>query len=209
MKIAASFLSSKKIARDLEKLNLTDVDYIHVDVMDGKFVSQKSLSFKELKNIYHYTSKRLDIHLMVLKPQKLIKKFASLNTEYITFHIELQEDILSLIDLVHRYGIKCGLAINPSTDLEMIYPYLDKIDLVTIMSVNPGMGGQEFILETAVKVVKLKERITSEKLATKIMVDGGINLATKDYVGDADILVSGSYIISSDNFQEAITSLRK
>lgn len=209
MKIAASFLSSKKIARDLEKLNLTDVDYIHVDVMDGKFVSQKSLSFKELKNIYHYTSKRLDIHLMVLKPQKLIKKFASLNTEYITFHIELQEDILSLINLVHRYGIKCGLAINPSTDLEMIYPYLDKIDLVTIMSVNPGMGGQEFILETAVKVVKLKERITSEKLATKIMVDGGINLATKDYVGDADILVSGSYIISSDNFQEAITSLRK
>ena len=91
----------------------------------------------------------------------------------------------------------------------MVYPYLDQIDLVLVMSVIPGMGGQEFLLETAPKVVRLKEKIHSEKLNVKIMVDGGINLETKEYVKDADILVSGSYVISSDQFQEAITNLRK
>ncbi len=207
-KIAVSFLSSSHIARDLEKLNLTDVDYIHVDFMDGKFVPQKTLPFKELKNIYKYTSKRLDVHLMVKDPKKFIKKFATLNTEFITFHLEVDKNIEELIDLVHRYGIKCGLAINPETDLEELEPYLDKIDLVMVMSVHPGKGGQSFILETALKVVQLKEMITNKKLKVKIEVDGGINLETKEYVKDADILAAGSYIIHSPNFQEAITQLR-
>lgn len=209
MKIAASFLSSKHIARDLEKLNVTDVDYIHVDVMDGKFVKQKSLPFKELKNIYKYTSKRLDVHLMVRDPKKEIKHFATLNTEYISFHVEVQQDIFSLIDLVHRYGIKCGLAISPNTDIEMLYPYLDRIDLIILMSVEPGQGGQEFLLETTVRLEQLRQKLFEEHLDTKIMIDGGINLQTKEYVKDADILVSGSYIIHSDQFQEAITNLRK
>ncbi len=207
-KISVSFLSSPHIARDLEKLNLTDVDFIHVDFMDGKFVRQKSLPFKELKNIYRYTSKRLDVHLMVNKPKKFIKKFATLNTAYITFHVESLENIDELIDLVHGYGIKCGLALNPDTEIDSLDPYLDKLDLVLVMSVFPGKGGQEFILDTALKVVQLKDKIEKLKLDTIIEVDGGINLETKDYVSDASILVSGSYVIQSDQFQEAITSLR-
>ncbi|MEG1494951.1 MAG: ribulose-phosphate 3-epimerase [Bacilli bacterium] len=209
MKISASFLSSNQISKDLEKLNVTDVDYIHVDVMDGKFVNNKSLAIKELKNIYKYTSKRLDVHLMVIDPIKAIKEFAKLNTEYITFHVELEKDILSLISLVHKYGIKCGLAISPNTDIEMIFPYLEQLDLVVLMSVVPGESGQEFILETTVKLAKLKEKIEENNLDIKIMIDGGINLETKDYVKEADILVSGSCILKSDNYQEVITDLRK
>lgn len=209
MKISASFLSSRQIGKDLERLNVTDIDYIHVDVMDGKFVKGKFLSMKELKKIYLYTTKRLDVHLMVKKPIKWVKEFALLNTEYITFHIELQKEIDSCIDLVHRYGIKCGLAISPTTPLEVLDPYLEKIELVTVMSVHPGRGGQEFLLETPARVYQLKEHIKELGLSVKVAVDGGINLETKNYVEDADILVSGSYIINSDNFQEAITNLRK
>ncbi len=207
-KIAATFLSSKHIAKDLVKLNVTDVDYIHVDFMDGKFVKNKTLPFKELKNIYRYTSKRLDVHLMVMDPKKYIKKFATLNTEYISFHVEVGDKIEEAIKLVHRYGIKCGLAINPSTPLEVLDPYLDKIDLVLLMSVEPGRGGQEFIFDTVDRLKELKKTIKSKKLPIKIEVDGGINLETKEYVKDADILASGSYIIYSESFQDAITQLR-
>lgn len=209
MKISASFLSSNYIARDLEKLNVTDIDYIHVDIMDGKFVRKKSLSLKDVKKIYLYTTKRLDVHLMVKKPLKWIKELALLNTEYITFHVELQKEIDTYIDLVHQYGIKCGLAISPNTPLETLDPYLEKIDLVVVMSVEPGKGGQQFLLETPARVYQLKEKIKELNLPVKVAVDGGINLETKDYVADADILVSGSYIINSDNYQEAITNLRK
>ncbi len=208
MKISASFLSSHYISRDLEKLNVTDIDYIHVDVMDGKFVRQKSLPFKELKNIYKYTSKRLDVHLMEKDPRKDIRNFALLNCEFITIPIEIDVPLFDYIDLIHRYGIKAGLAISPHTDIEKVYPYLEKIDLVLVMAVEPGMGGQEFMLETTVKLAKLKQKIEEEKLKVLISVDGGINLETKDYVKDVDILVSGSCIIHSDNFQETITKLR-
>lgn len=208
MKISASFLSSNYISRDLEKLNVTDIDYIHVDVMDGKFVRQKSLPFKELKNIYKYTSKRLDVHLMEKDPRKDIRNFALLNCEFITIPIEIDVPLFDYIDLIHRYGIKAGLAISPHTDIEKVYPYLEKIDLVLVMAVEPGMGGQEFMLETTVKLAKLKQKIEEEKLKVLISVDGGINLETKDYVKDVDILVSGSCIIHSDNFQETITKLR-
>ncbi len=207
-KIAATFLSSKHIAKDLVKLNVTDVDYIHVDFMDGKFVKNKTLPFKELKNIYRYTSKRLDVHLMVMDPKKYIKKFATLNTEYISFHVEVGDKVEDAIKLVHRYGIKCGLAINPSTPLEALDPYLDKIDLVLLMSVEPGRGGQEFIFDTVDRLKELKKTIKSKKLPIKIEVDGGINLETKEYVKEADILASGSYIIYSESFQDAITQLR-
>ena len=208
MKISASFLSSHYISRDLEKLNVTDIDYIHVDVMDGKFVRQKSLPFKELKNIYKYTSKRLDVHLMEKDPRKDIRNFALLNCEFITIPIEIDVPLFDYIDLIRRYGIKAGLAISPNTDIEKVYPYLEKIDLVLVMGVEPGMGGQSFILETTVKLAKLKQKIEEEKLKVLISVDGGINLETKDYVKDVDILVSGSCIIHSDNFQETITKLR-
>ena len=208
MKISASFLSSKNIPEDLTKLNNTDVDYIHVDIMDGKFVPNKTMPFREMKHIYEYTSKRLDVHLMVEDPSKYIPLYAELNTEYITIHVEIEEDILKDLELIKSYSIKCGLAISPDTKVNELIPYLPYLDYILVMSVYPGEGGQEFINSTFDKIKEIKELIKSYNLNVLIDVDGGICDTVLDKVVDADILTAGNYIISSDNYQEKITSLR-
>ena len=148
MRVCASFLSSKNIPEDLVKLNDTDVDFIHVDVMDGKFVSNKTMPFSEMKHISDYTSKRLDVHLMVENPSKYIPLYAELNCEYITFHVESSEDIIKNLELIKDYSIKCGIAISPDTKVSKLIPYLPYLDLILVMSVVPGRGGQAFIEET-------------------------------------------------------------
>ena len=207
-KISASFLSCKELEKDLMKLNETDVDYIHVDVMDGKFVHHKTLPFRHMKNIYKFTSKRLDVHLMVEKPLKLIKKYASLNTEYITIHCELEENISKLLDVISSFQIKRGLAVNPDTSIEKLIPYLNQIDLILVMSVYPGAGGQTFIEETSSKVKEIKKLLKERNLDVLVSVDGGINDKTKGKVLETDILVSGSYITNGEDFQERIDILR-
>ena len=209
MKVSASFLSCKKIIPAIEKLSLTDVDYIHVDFIDGKFVVGKKIPFHKLKKISKVSSKRLDVHLMTNNLKKYIKKFATLNCEYITFHVEVEKDIEKYIDLIHSYGIKCGLAINPNTDIEILEPYLNMIDMVLVMSVVLGYGGQPFIPETVEKVKKLKDVITKDKLKIVINIDGGINNETvKEIQPFVDMVVSGSYITNSNDYQEKINSLR-
>lgn len=208
MKVSASFLSSKNIAEDLKKLNDTDVDFIHLDIMDGKFVKNKTLPFSEMKNIYKYTTKRLDVHLMVENPAKYIPLYAELNTEYITFHVEVDENIEENLKLIKSYSIKCGLAIKPDTKIKEIIPYLPYLDMILIMSVEPGAGGQEFILASENRIKEIKALLDSYNLKTLISVDGGVNATTKYRCQKADMLVAGSYIIKSDNFQEKISSLR-
>ena len=207
-KISASFLSSKNIPSDLIKLNATDVDFIHIDVMDGKFVKNKTMPFSEMKNIYKYTNKRLEVHLMVDDPSKYIPLYAELNTECIMFHIESSEDIIKNLELIKSFSIKCGLAINPDTKINELIPYLPYLDMILVMSVYPGEGGQEFILESENRIKELKELIHSYNLNILIDVDGGINDSVLDKVKDADILTAGSYIINSSDYQEKITSLR-
>lgn len=208
MKISASFLSSQNIPFDLKKLNDTDVDYIHVDIMDGKFVSKKTMPFREMKNIYKFTDKRLDVHLMVEDPNKYIPLYAELNTEYITFHIEVTESIEENLELIKSYGIKCGLAIKPNTPVKSLVPYLPLLDLVLVMSVEPGMGGQEFIPNSCDKIRELRALLDSYHSNAVVSVDGGINSETKSLCQDCDILAVGSYIIDSDSFQQQINSLR-
>ena len=208
MKISASFLSSKNIPEDLAKLNNTDVDYIHVDIMDGKFVPNKTMPFREMRHIYEYTSKRLDVHLMVEDPSNYIPLYAELNTEYITFHVEVEEDILKDLELIKSYSIKCGLAISPDTKVNALIPYLPYLAYILVMSVYPGKGGQEFIENTESKLEEVKALLDSYKIKAVVSVDGGIDNKTKDKCNKADILVSGSYIINSENFQEKISSLR-
>lgn len=209
MKVSASFLSCSKIIPVVSKLSATDVDYIHVDFIDGSFVKGKKIPFRKIKQIGKYSRKRLDVHLMTKRLKKYIKKFSQLDCEYITFHLEIGKNIEKYIELIHSYGIKCGLAINPDTDFKELEPYLNMIDMVLVMSVVPGYGGQEFIKETVKKVKSLREYIGKKEVSVMISVDGGINEETvkkvKTYV---DMVVSGSYITKSDDFQEQIHSLR-
>ena len=208
MKVSASFLSCKNPAVDLKKLNETDVDFIHVDVMDGKFVKKKTMPFREMRNIYKYTDKRLDVHLMVKNPDKYIPLYAELNTEYITIHVEIGQDIDKMIKLIKKYGIKAGLAISPNTPVSDLVPYLPIIDLILVMSVEPGLGGQEFISSTKEKLKEVRTLLKEYKKSTVINVDGGVNDNTVSKCRDADIVTSGSYIVLSDNFQESIDKLR-
>ncbi len=209
MKIGASFLGAKNIPNVLKKLNVTNVDYIHIDVMDGKYVKKKIMPINELINIPYYTRKRLDVHLMVLKPLKLIDDLATLNVEFINVHLDIKDNLDKVIEKCKKYGIKVGIAVNPNQEIESVYPYLDKIDLVLVMSVVPGLPGQEFIPESIPKIKKLREEITSRNLKTLINVDGGVNFLNAKDLCDADILVSGSTILKSDDFQDTITKLRK
>ena len=208
MKVGVSFFSSKDIVRDLKILNDTDVDYIHVDIMDGKFVSNKTMPFKEMRHISDFTDKRLDVHLMVEDASKYIPLYAELNAEYITIHIEIDEDIESDLKLIKSFGIKAGLSIKPDTKVSELVPYLPYIDQVLIMSVEPGAGGQSFIPESEAKIKETRALLKSYNIDAIISVDGGVNDTTIKMCRDADMVVSGSYVVLSDNFQEKISSLR-
>ena len=208
--ISASFLSSDNIPSTLTKLNETDVDFIHVDVMDGKYVSNKTLPFREIKHIYKFTNKRLDVHLMVNNPSKYIKDYASLNTEYISIHLDSLEDVLSNLKLIKSYGINCGIALNPLDEVSTIIPYLPYLDLILVMGVTPGEGGQKFINKTIYKLQELQVLKKEYPMFNfKISIDGGINeTVSKKIKSLVDITVSGSYITNSDDYQAKITSLR-
>ncbi len=208
MKVSASFLSSKNPVVDLVKLNDTDVDYIHVDIMDGKFVPNKTMPYSELKHIYKYTSKRLDVHLMVEDPKKYIPLYAELNTEYITFHVEIEEDIMECLEMIKKYSIKAGLSIKPNTKVSELVPYLPYIDMILVMSVEPGAGGQLFIESSEDKVKEVRSLLNSYNIPAVINIDGGINNETVNKCRECDIVTAGSYIVKSDNFQEKISSLR-
>jgi len=159
MKIATSFLSCKNVEKSIQKLSATDADFIHVDFIDGKLYKGRKIPYRKLKKIFKSTRKRLDVHLMVKKPKKYIRKFSSLNAANITFHIETDKNIEKNLELIHSFGIRAGLSISPDTDVSRLRPYLEKIDLILIMSVMPGAGGQAFLEEH-----KLNEKYTSSQI---------------------------------------------
>lgn len=197
MKVNVSILSSTIKPQDIVKeLDKTNVDYIHIDIMDGKFVDNKTWTISEITKITKNSTLPLDVHLMVNNPSKYIEDYAMLNTNDIIFHYEAVKDVNSMIDEIKNYGLKVGIAINPDTAVEEIYQYLDKVDLVLVMSVYPGKSGQSFIEESLDKIRKLKREIQEKNLKTLISVDGGINDETGELckAAGADILVSASYI---------------
>lgn len=197
MKVSVSILSSSIKPVDIVKiLDNTKADYIHVDIMDGKFVKNKTWTISEIKKITSYSKLPLDVHLMVENPSKYIEDYALLNTSYITFHYETVKDIDKMINEIKNYGLKVGIAINPETSEEVVFPYLSKIDEVLIMSVHPGKSGQSFIESTPDKIERLKEEILRQNVKTIISVDGGINDETGNLCVQkgVDILVSASYI---------------
>lgn len=197
MKLGVSILSSSIKAEDIvKKLDGSSADYIHVDIMDGKFVENKTWTYSEVKKIVSYSSLPLDVHLMVKDPARYIEDYALLNTTNLIFHYEAVKDIESMISLVKEYGLKVGIAINPETSEEVLFPYLKDIDVALVMSVVPGKSGQSFIENTPSKIKKLKEEIIRQGVKTIISVDGGINDETGLLCKEAgvDMLVSASYI---------------
>lgn len=192
--VSGSFLSNNDKFYEINRLNNSDVDYIHFDVMDGKFVSNKNITVSELPKLIDAAKKKIDIHFMVNDPGKYIDKICFYNIDYITIHYEIK-NLEDYIDKIKDYGFKVGIAVKPETDIEKIYYLLDKINLVLIMSVEPGKSGQKFI-NVSDKINKLKQEIINRKLNVKISVDGGINDEVLTYVKEADILVSSSFILS-------------
>lgn len=210
MKVSVSILSSSIKAGDIvKKLDNTMADYIHLDIMDGKFVDNKTWTFSEVKKIISYSNLPLDVHLMVENPKKYIEDYAMLNTSYITFHYEAVKDIDSMIEFVKDYGLKVGIAINPDTNESVLFPYLNKIDEIIVMSVFPGRSGQTFIENTTNKIRNLKEEIIKQNSRCIISVDGGINNETGFLCKEAgvDMLVSATYI--HNNIPENIRILKK
>ena len=207
-KISVSILSSKNVHKDIVKVNNSTADYLHIDVCDGKFVKNKFNPFKLLNKLYPSMNTRLDVHLMCKKPKKFINKYALLNTEYITVHLEIDRPD-KYINLIKEYGIKVGLAINPDTDESAVVPYLHDIDMITIMSVYPGRGGQEFLEDTTKKILRIKKLIVKEKVDVKIEVDGGVNDEVAKKLDFVDVIVSGSFVTKSENYTETVELLRK
>ena len=208
MKISVSILDAVNRYEAVDELNDTNISYIHIDVMDGKLVNNIQFQdMDEIREISKISKFPLQLHLMVEDISSYLDKFYGLNIESITFHLETEQDILMNIDKVHDMGYRCGIAICPDTDIQLIYPYLDKIDMVLLMSVIPGRGGQSFILDTKDKIAMLKNYIDKNHLSVLIEVDGGINDKTISFVRDADVAVVGSYIVKSDNYIERVNSL--
>ena len=207
-KIAVSYLGVKNISKAILMIDKTDADYIHVDVMDGKYTDYKTVGFNEM-TLGKYTQKRLDVHLMVKKPLKYIDDFADLNVDCINVHVDIKNDLNDVIDRIKLYGIKVGLVLNPDQDISLIEEYLEEIDNILVMTVVPGLPGQEIIPETIDKLNMIRKIVDKAKLDITLEVDGGINLDNVKKVKNADIIVSGSCITKSDNFQDTITKLRK
>lgn len=207
MKVAVSILSEKENYKEaINKLNMTDADFLHLDIMDGSFTESISFNIDESKKICSLSNKKLDVHIMSTNLDTIIDEYIILKPNNITFHIE-NKAIDKYIKKIKDSGIKVGLAINPDTNIDIILPYLDKIDIILVMSVVPGKGGQKFMKEIIPKLERLRK--LQKDYSYEIEIDGGINDDTiflvKDYV---DIIVSGSYITNSINYQDSINNLR-
>ncbi|MGE5455762.1 MAG: ribulose-phosphate 3-epimerase [Ignavibacteriales bacterium] len=210
MKLSASFLSIKNNIKDnINILDKCNIDYLHLDIMDGQFVQNKTFTIDEAKILLDGTTKPKDVHLMVKDVKKYIDEFSTLNPIYITFHFEATYDHEEIIEYIKSKNIKVGISIKPNTDIVSIIPFLSLVDLVLIMSVEPGQGGQEFIEEVTSKIDILKGlRDDNEYYRYVIEVDGGIDDETIELCNNADIAVVGSFVTNSNNYQEQINRLK-
>lgn len=208
MKTAISFLKSKLTYREaIKKIEETNADFIHVDLMDGKFTENRNLEISEVLELLSDTTKPLDIHLMVVEPASYIESLAKLKPAYLTIHAEIK-DAFTYIDQIHQLGIKAGIAINPDTSVTSIKDILNKIDYVLVMGVVPGKGGQQMIYETTLKIDELVAIRENEKLNYVISFDGGVNDSTIPFVKNSDILVAGTFVCMSDDYQSKINLMR-
>ena len=207
--IAPSILSSDfaNLESEIKKLEKNGADWVHVDVMDGHFVPNLTIGAPVVKALRRVTNIPLDVHLMIENPEKYIQDFALAGSDIITFHYEASKNnVDDLIAMIRSYGKKVGISIKPKTKVSEIEKYIKDVDLILIMTVEPGFGGQKFMPDCAEKISEIKN-ISKQVI---VEVDGGVNIETATYCKKlgVDALVAGNYIFSSDNIKEAIASLR-
>ena len=210
--VSASILSSDllNLEKEISGLRKNGIDMVHFDVMDGIFVDNITYGLPVLKSIRKITDMCLDVHLMIMNPMKYIDNFAECGADIITFHIESDCEIIPTVNAIHKHGIKAAVAIRPNTPAESVFEFLPYVDMILVMTVEPGFGGQKFIESTVGKIKQIKAEIDRLGLAVDIQVDGGIDNTTCGKVkkAGANVLVSGSYLFKSDDMKAAAMLMR-
>ena len=211
--IAPSVLAADfgNLQRDLEMINNSEADWFHIDIMDGVFVPNISYGMPVLETIQKHAKKTIDVHLMIIDPDRYIKTFAALGANVLSVHYEACTHLHRTLQAIRAEGMKSGVALNPHTPVSVLEDIINDVDVVCLMSVNPGFGGQSFIENTYKKVRQLKEIITRNKAKTLIEVDGGVTDKNAKELAEAgaDILVAGSYVFKAENQQETIAGLKR
>ena len=210
--IAPSILAGDfaNLERDIHFINKSEADWLHVDVMDGRFVPNISFGQPVVKAIAKHLSKPMDVHLMIEDPGQYVKDFRDCGADVITVHLEACNHLHRVLEQISDTGAKAGIALNPHTNINLIKDVLEITDLVCLMSVNPGFGGQKFIYQTLLKIAELKDIITKHNYNTLIEIDGGVGLqnAEKILQAGADVLVAGSSVFKSEDPSETIAKLK-
>ena len=206
--LAAAFAN---LQRDIEMINNSEADWFHIDIMDGVFVPNISFGMPVLEAISKHAKKTIDVHLMIIDPDRYIKTFADLGSNILTVHYEACTHLHRTLQAIKAEGMKAGVALNPHTNVSLLEDVIKDIDMVCIMSVNPGFGGQSFIENTYKKVRQLKEIITRNNASTIIEIDGGVTSknAVQLVEAGADVLVAGSFVFKAENPTETISELKK
>lgn len=205
--LAADFAN---LQRDIEMINNSDADWFHIDIMDGVFVPNISFGMPVLRDIAKHATKTIDVHLMIVDPDRYISTFKNLGADILTVHYEACTHLHRTLQAIKAQGMKAGVALNPHTSISLLEDTIQDIDLVCLMSVNPGFGGQSFIENTYDKVIALKELITQKGANTIIEIDGGVTSKNAKQLADAgaDVLVAGSYVFKSEDPTKTITDLK-
>ena len=210
--IAPSILAAdfSNLQKEVEMLNQSQADFIHVDIMDGVFVPNISFGIPVTEAIHRHAKKPLDVHLMIVEPDKYLEAFRKAGAEVISVHYEACPHLHRTIQAIHNLGAKAGVAINPHTPIDFLTELIHELDVVCIMSVNPGFGGQKFIENTYSKIIRLKELILSKQATTQIEIDGGVNLDNAGRLIEcgADILVAGSFVFNALDPANTIAALK-